>query len=245
MAMAHRGRLNILTNILHKPYKAVMAEFKGINDISKNKQASGDVKYHMGYSNYRNFKDKKILVELSHNPSHLESVNPILIGKVAGRQAMLNDIEFNKAFGILIHGDAAIAGQGVVQESLCFNDVEGYNTGGTIHIVTNNQIGFTTNKINAHSSRYVTNIMKMLNIPIFHVNAEDAEAVYNVAKLAFEYKLFFKEDVIIDIIGYRKYGHNEGDEPSYTQPKMYEIIRAKESIPSIYSKKLLKEAEEK
>ena len=241
IGMAHRGRLNVLANIIGKPYDVIFAEFEE-NFDPNSFQGSGDVKYHLGASDYfHTISGKKIKVSVAYNPSHLEFVDPVLLGIVRAKQKIYNDENRTKVLPILIHGDAAFAGQGIVMETLNLSQLEGYSVGGTIHIIINNQIGFTTNPQDARSSPYATDAAKAIQVPIFHVNGDDPEAVLAAAKLAFEYRNKFKKDVVIDIIGYRRHGHNEGDEPSITQPVMYKIIKSKPSVKEIYAKKLLSE----
>lgn len=237
IGMAHRGRLNVLTNIMQKPYEDVFREFsaesyeKGINH--------GDVKYHLGYNNIANFEGKDIAVSLSPNPSHLEAVTPVMEGIVKSK--MQNDYKnnFDAVLPILIHGDSAIAGQGVVYETVQMSKLTGYRTGGTIHIVINNQVGFTTNYLEARSSTYCTDIAKVTHSPVFHVNGDDVEAMVYVAKLALEFRQKFHIDVYIDLLSYRKYGHNEGDEPRFTQPKLYDIIAQHKNPRDIYANFLI------
>jgi 2-oxoglutarate dehydrogenase E1 component len=243
LGMAHRGRLNnSLTKIMKKPYHEVMAEFIE-NSFNNSLNIAGDVKYHMGYSSeYSTEKGKKIHLSLLFNPSHLEAINPVLAGRVRAKQDMLNSSDKNKIVGILIHGDAAFCGQGVVAESLAMRGLDGYDVGGIIHIVINNQVGFTANSWDVHASRYATEfakIAKIANAPIIHVNGDDIEAVIMVTELACHYKQKFKKDVVLDIVCYRKYGHNEGDEPMFTQGPMYNVIHKKPSIANIYAKTLL------
>ena len=241
IGMAHRGRLNVLANIIGKPYNDIFAEFEE-NFDPYSFEGSGDVKYHLGASGYFDTSNgKKIKVSVAYNPSHLEFVDPVLLGIVRAKQKIYGDINRSKIIPILIHGDAAFAGQGIVMETLNLSQLEGYSVGGTIHIIINNQIGFTTNPQDARSSHYATDAAKAIQVPIFHINGEDPEAVLTAVRLAFEYRNKFNKDVVIDIIGYRKHGHNEGDEPSITQPIMYKIIKSKPSIKEIYSNKLISE----
>ncbi|XP_017489692.1 PREDICTED: 2-oxoglutarate dehydrogenase E1 component-like [Rhagoletis zephyria] len=233
LGMAHRGRLNVLTKVVGKEYSAMFSEFQGNLSYPANLDVSGDVKYHLGYSSDRILPDgKKIHLSLCYNPSHLEAVNPVLAGRVRAKKA---------ALGISIHGDAAFIGQGVVAETLSLSNIEGYKVGGIINIVTNNQVGFTANPCCARSSFYCTDIAKFIEAPIFHVNGDDPEAVSFVASLALEYKQKFKKDVVIDIICYRKYGHNEGDEPNFTQPLMYKLISKHKTPGKLYEEKLIAE----
>jgi len=240
LGMAHRGRLNVLANIIGKSYKMIFSEFD--DDISERPQGTGDVKYHLGASGfYQTFTEKKIRVSLASNPSHLEFVDPVVEGVVRAKQIRNNDLEKNKILPLLIHGDAAFAGQGIVAETLNFSQLKGYRTGGTIHIIINNQIGFTTTPEDARSSPYATDVAKMVQAPIFHVNGDDPEAALWVTKLAFEYRQKFNKDVVIDLFGYRRHGHNEGDDPIYTQPIMYKKIKSHPSVKMIYSNKLISE----
>ncbi len=239
--MAHRGRLNVLTNVLGKPFTAVFSEFQGNPPNPDDVQGSGDVKYHLGTSTDREFDGKIVHLSLTPNPSHLEVVNPVVVGKVRARQAQRNDAEREKVLPILLHGDAAFAGQGLVAETLMISDLPGYRVGGTIHIVINNQIGFTTMPQYSRSGPYSTDVAKMVMAPIFHVNGDDPEAVMHVARMAIEFRQRFKKDVVIDMYCYRRFGHNEGDEPAYTQPIMYKKIKHQESTRSLYVGKLIAE----
>ena len=241
LGMAHRGRLNVETNVLYKTYEEVFREF--VNDYNPESLVGvGDVKYHNGYfTTIRLANGRHLRAFLVDNPSHLESVNPVVEGVVRGRQDLLTEDDRNRIVPLLFHGDAAFAGQGVVMETLNLSQLEGYKTEGTIHIIINNQIGFTTLPEHARSTRYSTDIAKMLMVPIFHVHGEDPEAAVHVAKLASDYRMEFKKDIVIDLICYRRYGHNEGDEPYFTQPKMYERIRERPSLHELYAKKLLEE----
>jgi 2-oxoglutarate dehydrogenase E1 component len=241
IGMAHRGRLNVLTNVLGKPYHRLFAEFQGTPSIPEANTKSGDVKYHMGFSSSKKFDDKIIDLSLAYNPSHLEAVNCVVTGKVRAIQDLLNDVSRTKALALLIHGDAAFAGQGSVAENLVMNGIPGYDTGGVIHIIVNNQIGFTANPTDSRSTKYASDLAKSIDAPIFHVNGDDVEAVVKIANLISKYRQKFKKDVVLDIICYRKYGHNEGDEPLYTQPIMYNKIKDHPSLEKIYAKKLLDE----
>jgi 2-oxoglutarate dehydrogenase E1 component len=237
--MAHRGRLSVLTKIIGKAYRAVFSEFKGGIFIPDDLNLPGDVKYHVGSSSNIVVGGKKIHLTLTPNPSHLELVNSVVSGRVRAKQDVIEDTKREKIIGVLLHGDAAFSAQGSVMESLALNHMAAYTIGGTIHIVINNQIGFTTNAKDGRSSRYCTDIAKMISAPIFHVNGDDAEAVLYVSGIAAEYRAKFKKDVFIDIVCYRKYGHNEGDEPMFTQPKMYNVIHNHKTPYTIYSEKLL------
>ena len=241
LGMAHRGRLNVQTDILNKPYEDIFSEFESCYDPDS-LFGAGDVKYHNGYmSDITTDNGHKLRVFLVNNPSHLESVNPVVQGFVRARQEILGKDKKTAVFPLLIHGDAAFAGQGVVAETLNMSQLAGYETGGTIHIVINNQIGYTTLPEDARSTRYATDIAKMLMVPIFHVHGENPEAVIHVTDLALKYRTVFQKDVVIDVICYRRYGHNEGDEPYFTQPKMYERIRKRPSLSAIYSQQLQKD----
>ncbi|HVO74867.1 MAG TPA: multifunctional oxoglutarate decarboxylase/oxoglutarate dehydrogenase thiamine pyrophosphate-binding subunit/dihydrolipoyllysine-residue succinyltransferase subunit, partial [Ignavibacteriaceae bacterium] len=240
LGMAHRGRLNVLANIIGKSYESIFSEFEDIKDPNSI-EGSGDVKYHLGAIGwYKTRSGKKILVSLASNPSHLEWVNPVVEGIVRAKQERLEDKDHKKVLPLLIHGDAAFAGQGIVAETLNLSQLKGYRTGGTVHIIINNQIGFTTTPEDARSSQYATDVAKMIQAPIFHVNGDDPEASLWIAKIAFEYRQKFKKDVVIDLFGYRRHGHNEGDEPGFTQPLLYEQINHHPSVREIYERNLLK-----
>ena len=239
IGMAHRGRLNVLTNIAGKTYGQVFKEFEGSTDV-KGVQGSGDVKYHLGTEGVlTNMNGKQIRVSLAANPSHLEAVNPVLEGIVRAKQDKLGNPENFPIIPVLIHGDAAFAGQGVVPETLQMSQLEGYKVGGTIHIIVNNQVGFTTLPKDSRSTTYATDIAKSIQAPIFHVNGDDPEAVVRVSHLAFAYRQEFKKDVVIDIVCYRRRGHNEGDDPSMTQPLMYNLIEHKRSVRTLYMENLI------
>lgn len=240
LGMAHRGRLNVQVNVLGKLYETVFCEFEDHYDPTS-LYGSGDVKYHGGYFGEVQIGDYPLRVLLVNNPSHLEAVNPVVEGIVRARQEQLDDHEHRKVLPILVHGDAAFSGQGIVAETLNLSQLEGYHTGGTVHIVINNQIGFTTLPEDARSTRYSTDIAKMLMVPIFHVHGEDPEAAVHVARLAADYRMEFGKDVVIDLVGYRRHGHNEGDEPYYTQPLMYKRISSRPSIYDVYAQSLIKE----
>jgi len=241
VGMAHRGRLNVLTNILGKSPDLIFSEFNGPRDPS-GFLGRGDVKYHMGFSSdYETVEGRKVHLSLAFNPSHLEAVNPVVEGRVRAKQDRAGDGNHGRVMPVLIHGDAAFIGQGVVAETLNLSDLVGYDTGGTIHIVINNQVGFTTDPSDSRSSIYCTAITKMLDVPVFHVNADDPEACVHAMRLATQYRSTFKSDVVIDLICYRRWGHNEGDEPSWTQPHMYEIIRGRGSIREVYGQHLIAE----
>ena len=240
--MPHRGRLNVLTNILEKPYGLVFSEFEG--NIPNTVGGDGDVKYHLGFSSDHICETgEKVHLSLCPNPSHLEAVDPVVEGRVRAKQRKDPNRDRRKALPILIHGDAAFAGQGLVAETLNLSQLKGYKTGGTIHVVVNNQIGFTTFPSDSRSSRYCTDVAKMIEVPIFHVNGEDPEAVAYVAQLALEFRQQFEMDVVIDMVCYRRHGHNEGDEPAFTQPLMYQEIRKRSSIREIYTRRLVESGE--
>ena len=242
LGMAHRGRLNVQVNVLGKSYEEIFCEFESNYDPDTIFGA-GDVKYHNGFlADLRTANDREMRVFLLNNPSHLESVNPVVEGFARARQDILAGGNGNKAvLPLLIHGDAAFAGQGVVAETLNMSQLEGYSTGGTVHIVINNQIGYTTLPEDARSTRYSTDMAKMLMVPIFHVHGENPEALMHVTKLACDYRMEFGKDVVVDLVCYRRYGHNEGDEPYFTQPQMYERIRERPPLYQIYGEQLLAE----
>ncbi len=240
IGMSHRGRLNVLANILQKSYKKIFNEFAGeINNVQKD--AAGDVKYHLGASSDREFDGNFVHVSLTDNPSHLEAVNPVVLGQTRAKQFFHKDRERKKVIPILIHGDAAFAGQGIVAECFAMSGLPGHNTGGTIHIIINNQIGFTTSPRFARSSPHPSDVAKMVEAPIIHVNGDNPEAVVYGVRIATEFRLKFNRDVVIDLVCYRRFGHNEGDEPSFTQPLMYKKIRSHPSTVNIYGKKLINE----
>ncbi len=239
MGMAHRGRLNVLTNIMNKPYSEVFREFNAQNYEEEIKY--GDVKYHLGYSNEIDYDGRSIKVNLAPNPSHLEAVGPVVQGIARAKLENDHNLNYDEVLPILVHGDAAIAGQGVVYETIQFSRLDGYKTGGTIHIVINNQVGFTTNYLQARSSTYCTDIAKVTQSPVFHVNGDDVEAMVFVAKLALEFRQRYNQDVFIDLLSYRKYGHNEGDEPRFTQPELYDIIAKHKNPRDIYAERLIEE----
>jgi len=240
IGMPHRGRLNVLANVMAKPYRAIFNEFQGGSFKPEDVDGSGDVKYHLGSSSDREFDGNTVHLSLTANPSHLEAVNPVVIGKVRAKQAMHGD-DRTSVIPVLLHGDAAFAGQGVVAECFGLSDLKGHKTGGTIHIIVNNQIGFTTAPHHSRSSPYPTDISKMVDCPIFHVNGDDPEAVVHAAKVATEYRQKFQRDVVIDIFCYRRFGHNEGDEPMFTQPLMYKAIKQKKTTLQLYSERLVRD----
>jgi 2-oxoglutarate dehydrogenase E1 component len=238
IGMSHRGRLNVLANVLQKSYKRIFNEFAGEFGNTSD-EGAGDVKYHLGASSNREFNGNSVHVSLTDNPSHLEAVNPVVLGQTRAKQFFHKDKERNKVIPILIHGDAAFAGQGVVAECFAMSGLPGHNTGGTIHIIVNNQIGFTTSPRFARSSPYPSDVAKMVDAPIIHANGDDPEAVVYAARIASEFRLKFNRDVVVDLICYRRFGHNEGDEPSFTQPLMYKKIRSHPTPVKVYGKKLI------
>ena len=240
LGMSHRGRLNVLTKVMGKSYAAVFSEFQGESANPDDVQGSGDVKYHLGASSDRELADgRTIHLSLAANPSHLEAVNPVVAGKTRAKQAQRGDTERRKVMGLLLHGDAAFAGQGLVAETLGLSELRGHRTGGTIHIIVNNQIGFTTSPKYSRSSPYPSDVAKMVQAPIFHVNGDDPEAVVHVARLAVEFRQRFNRDVVIDMFCYRRHGHNEGDEPAFTQPLMYRNIARHPTTRQLYTEKLI------
>jgi 2-oxoglutarate dehydrogenase E1 component len=241
IGMPHRGRLNVLVNVLAKPLRAIFNEFQGGSFKPKEVDGSGDVKYHLGASSDREFDGNKVHLSLTANPSHLEAVNPVVLGKARAKQEQYNDDTRRSVMPILLHGDAAFAGQGVVAECFGLSGLTGHRTGGTMHIVINNQIGFTTAPHFSRSSPYPTDIALMVEAPIFHVNGDDPEAVVHAAKVATEFRQKFAKDVVLDIFCYRRFGHNEGDEPMFTQPLMYKTIKNHKTTLEIYSERLIKD----
>jgi 2-oxoglutarate dehydrogenase E1 component len=239
IGMAHRGRLNVLSNILGKSLESIFSEFED-SPLIDSPFGSGDVKYHKGYSNDRTTRSgETIHLSLTANPSHLEAVDPVVEGRVRAKQMRVGDVDGHAIVPVLIHGDAAFAGQGIVAETLNLSKLPGYSTGGTIHVVVNNQIGFTTAPDEARSTLYCTDVAKMIQAPIFHVNGDDPEAVVHCVMQALAYRDRFHEDVVIDLVCYRRHGHNEGDEPSFTQPLLYEKIRSRPSVRKRYTDSLL------
>ncbi len=241
IGMPHRGRLSVLANVMSKPYRAIFNEFQGGSFKPEDVDGSGDVKYHLGTSSDREFDGNSVHLSLTANPSHLEAVNPVVIGKVRAKQDQLNDKDRTKVMPILLHGDAAFAGQGVVAECFALSGLRGHKTGGTMHIVVNNQIGFTTAPHFSRSSPYPTDNALVVEAPIFHVNGDDPEAVVHAAKVATEFRQKFHKDVVIDIICYRRFGHNEGDEPMFTNPVMYKKIKTHKTTLSLYTERLIKD----
>jgi len=241
IGMSHRGRLNVLANVLQKSYKRIFNEFAGEIDSSLKDDSAGDVKYHLGASSDRVFDDNLVHVSLTDNPSHLEAVNPVVLGQTRAKQFFHNDKERKKVIPILIHGDASFAGQGIVAECFAMSGLPGHNTGGTIHFIINNQIGFTTSPRFARSSPHPSDVAKMVDSPIIHANGDDPESVVYAARIAAEFRLKFNRDVVVDLVCYRRFGHNEGDEPSFTQPLMYKKIRSHLSTVRVYGNKLVSE----
>ena len=242
LGMAHRGRLNVLSQVMHKPHRVIFHEFKGGSASPDAVDGSGDVKYHLGASSDREFDGNSVHLSLTANPSHLEIVDPVVLGKVRAKQDQLKDvIERSKALALLIHGDAAFAGQGVVAECFGLSGLRGHRTGGSLHFIVNNQIGFTTYPRYSRSSPYPSDVAKLVEAPIFHVNGDDPEAVVFCAKVATEYRQKFHKPVVIDMFCYRRFGHNEGDEPAFTQPIMYQLIRSHPTTLQIYAKRLVAE----
>ncbi|QNQ07879.1 2-oxoglutarate dehydrogenase E1 component [Sphingomonas alpina] len=240
--MAHRGRLNVLTNVMAKPFRVIFHEFGGGSDNPDDVAGSGDVKYHLGTSTDREFDGISVHMSLVANPSHLEAADPVVLGKTRAIQTIADDLkEHTGSLPVLIHGDAAFAGQGIVWECLGFSGIRGYNTGGCIHFVINNQIGFTTSPQFARSSPYPSDVAKGVQAPIFHVNGDDPEAVTFACKMAIEFRQKFRRDIVIDMWCYRRFGHNEGDEPSFTQPLMYDQIRQHPPVSEIYGAKLIEQ----
>jgi 2-oxoglutarate dehydrogenase E1 component len=241
VGMPHRGRLSVLANVMAKPYRAIFNEFQGGSFKPEDVDGSGDVKYHLGASSDREFDGNSVHLSLTANPSHLEAVNPVVLGKARAKQAQLNDKNRSQVLPILLHGDAAFAGQGVVAECFGLSGLTGHKTGGTIHIIVNNQIGFTTAPHFSRSSPYPTDIALMVEAPIFHVNGDDPEAVVHAAKVATEFRQKFHKDVVIDIFCYRRFGHNEGDEPMFTNPAMYKTIKTHKTTLQLYTERLIKD----
>jgi 2-oxoglutarate dehydrogenase E1 component len=242
--MAHRGRLNVLAQVMGKPHRAIFHEFKGGSFKPDEVEGSGDVKYHLGASSDREFDGNKVHLSLTANPSHLEIVNPVVLGKARAKQdrsapnskaTSFRSRERVKVMPLLLHGDAAFAGQGVVAECFGLSGLRGHRAAGTMHFIINNQIGFTTNPRFSRSSPYPSDVAKMIEAPIFHVNGDDPEAVVYAAKVATEFRQKFHKPVVIDMFCYRRFGHNEGDEPAFTQPKMYKQIRSHETVVTLYA----------
>jgi 2-oxoglutarate dehydrogenase E1 component len=241
IGMPHRGRLNVLANVMAKPYRAIFNEFRGGSAQPDDVEGSGDVKYHLGASSDREFDENRVHLSLTANPSHLEIVDPVVLGKVRAKQDQLGDRERKEVLPLLLHGDAAFAGQGVVAECLGLSGLRGHRTGGSIHFIVNNQIGFTTAPRFSRSSPYPSDVAKMIDAPIFHVNGDDPEAVVHVTKIATEFRQRFGKPVVIDMFCYRRHGHNEADEPAFTQPLMYQRIAEHPGVVEIYADRLIKE----
>jgi 2-oxoglutarate dehydrogenase E1 component len=242
LGMAHRGRLNVLAQVMGKPHRAIFNEFKGGSWTPDEVEGSGDVKYHLGASSDREFDGNRVHLSLTANPSHLEIADPVVLGKVRAKQDQHDDrVERTTVLPLLIHGDAAFAGQGVVAECFGLSELKGYRTGGSLHFIVNNQIGFTTYPRYSRSSPYPSDVAKMIAAPIFHVNGDDPEAVVFAAKVATEYRQKFHKPVVVDMFCYRRFGHNEGDDPSFTQPLMYKKIRSHPSTLELYARKLIEE----
>jgi 2-oxoglutarate dehydrogenase E1 component len=239
LGMSHRGRLNVLTNVLGKSYEAIFSEFAD-NPLINSPFGSGDVKYHKGYSTDRFIESgERVHLTLTSNPSHLEAVNPVVVGRAKAKQVRAGDTEGETILPVLLHGDAAFAGQGIVAETLNLSQLRGYSTGGTLHIIINNQIGFTTTPAEARSTLYCSDVAKMIQVPIFHVNGDDPEAAIHAVRLAMAYRQRFGDDVVIDLVCYRRHGHNEGDEPAFTQPRLYAKIRRRPSVRKLYDETLV------
>ncbi|MEP1943519.1 MAG: thiamine pyrophosphate-dependent enzyme, partial [Sulfitobacter sp.] len=241
IGMPHRGRLSVLANVMQKPYRAIFNEFQGGSFKPEDVDGSGDVKYHLGASSDREFDGNNVHLSLTANPSHLEAVNPVVIGKVRAKQDQLGDTDRTAVMPVLLHGDAAFAGQGVVAECFALSGLRGHKTGGTMHIVVNNQIGFTTAPHFSRSSPYPTDNALVVEAPIFHVNGDDPEAVVHAARVATEFRQKFHKDVVIDLICYRRFGHNEGDEPMFTNPVMYKKIKKQKTTLTLYTDRLVKD----
>lgn len=245
LGMAHRGRVNMLATYCGKPLDLIFSEFEGAFNPNQGYVADGDVKYHMGFSSDRDVNGQKIHLSMAFNPSHLEAVDPVVCGMARAKQRIKKDNkERKKVVPVLIHGDAAFIGQGVVSETLQLSQLEGYTVGGTLHIVINNQVGFTTNPEYSRSSTYCTDVAKALHIPVIHVNGDDVEACVRAMEIAYNFRQTFRQDMVIDVVCYRRYGHNEGDEPGYTQPVMYNHIKGHPTLREIYNKKLAAEGVE-
>jgi len=241
IGMPHRGRLSLLANVMGKPYRAIFNEFQGGSFKPEEVDGSGDVKYHLGASSDREFDGNRVHLSLTANPSHLEAVNPVVLGKVRAKQDQMKDSARRQVLGVLLHGDAAFAGQGIVAECFGLSGLRGHKTGGTIHVVVNNQIGFTTAPHFSRSSPYPTDIALMVEAPIFHVNGDDPEAVVHAAKVAVEFRQKFLKDVVIDVFCYRRFGHNEGDEPMFTNPAMYNRIKKHKTTLQLYTERLVED----
>src|SRR5689334_707584 len=241
LGMTHRGRLNVLANFMGKPFAAIFSEFQGNPANPEDVQGSADVKYHLGTSADREFDGKVVHLSLTANPSHLEAADTVVLGKVRAKQQQKKDTERQHSMALMLHGDASFAGQGLVAETLDLSDLKGYRTGGTVHFIINNQIGFTTNPVQSRSGPYCSEVGKIVQAPILHVNGDDPEAVVHVARIATEFRQQFKKDIIVDMFCYRRFGHNEGDEPGFTQPLMYRTIAKHPTTRALYAERLVKE----
>jgi 2-oxoglutarate dehydrogenase E1 component len=241
IGMPHRGRLNVLVSVMGKAFRAIFNEFRGGSANPDEVEGSGDVKYHLGSSSDREFDGNKVHLSLTANPSHLEVVDPVVLGKVRAKQDQNNDEKRTSALALLLHGDASFAGQGIIAECMGLSGLKGHRAGGSIHFIVNNQIGFTTSPIHSRSSPYPSDVAKMIEAPIFHVNGDDPEAVVYAAKVAIEFRQEFGKPVVVDMFCYRRYGHNEGDEPSFTQPIMYQRIAKHPNVVQIYGERLIKQ----
>ena len=244
VAMAHRGRINVLVHVMGMSYLEMFGEFEGRQGDASAYSSTGDVKYHLGFTNERQVRDKKVSIELVPNPSHLEMVNPIMSGIARAKQRVAGSPggrDERVALPLCIHGDAAFPGEGVVSETFNLSRLRGYHVGGTMHLIVNNQVGFTTDPIDARSTRYASDLAKGFEVPVMHVNADDAEACLIAARLAVAYRDKFAKDVLIDVVGYRRWGHNETDEPFFTQPKLYELVRAHQTPREVWAARLVRE----
>ncbi len=241
LGMTHRGRLNVLANFMGKPFAAIFSEFQGNPANPEDVQGSADVKYHLGTSADREFDGKVVHLSLTANPSHLEAADTVVLGKVRAKQQQKKDTERQHSMALMLHGDASFAGQGLVAETLDLSDLKGYRTGGTVHFIINNQIGFTTNPVQSRSGPYCSEVGKIVQAPILHVNGDDPEAVVHVARIATEFRQQFKKDIIVDMFCYRRFGHNEGDEPAFTQPLMYRTIAKHPTTRALYAERLVKQ----
>src|SRR5687767_12585428 len=241
--MAHRGRLNVLSHVMGKPYERLFKEFLGRHHQTNSASGTGDVKYHMGYQSERKLPDGNVVdLELVPNPSHLEFVNPVVMGVARARQRVQGAARDEaRVLPIIVHGDASFAGEGVVAETMNLSLLRAYRVGGTLHIIANNQVGFTTDPIDARSTYYASDVAKGFEIPVLHVNADDPEACVIAVRIAIAYRKEFHKDVLIDLVGYRRHGHNEADQPSFTQPKLYELIKAHPTPRQVYGERLVRE----
>ena len=243
IGMAHRGRLNVLTNIMGMPYGEMFGEFEGRPGEQSAEATTGDVKYHLGYEGERKVGDATVRLELAPNPSHLEIVNPVMSGMARARQRVAGSAaqDEKRVLPVCIHGDAAFPGEGIVPETFNLSRLRGYRVGGTLHVIVNNQVGFTTDPIDARSTRYASDPAKGFEVPVIHVSADDAEACIAAVRIAIAYREEFAKDVLIDLVGYRRWGHNEGDEPAFTQPKLYDLVKAHPSPREVWGARLVRE----